>query len=389
MSKRKRYKQLKILSKMIDIFEDDNENKDKFYIFLKKEIQNEIKKVNPVKEKQLFDKCKPFYKKICHILKNGVKDGEGGLLMKYIEQKKYEEAIKMYRLLKEWIVNHEFRNTTLNKERTLLQNMIPCLYFDIFDGSLEDKYKVNDSYLEFWNTFVDDKKWVRKKREEFRKIFRYYICHDGKFVLTNLNQKSKALSFKRPEKGTEIDKFIEGGSTLIKFLRFLMLGNTSSVSPLESYSSDKKNYKKHIYISVFSINKKLYVYVGKAKESTRYRWGYGSGHFENVFHYLVRGGSFNLPKQITDLWTLYFGSEHQVICTLETNVYGILDDLEKAYQYLFEWNKKKLGITNYLHDTLKANSFDELEEKYKIPYIRLNKQLNEYFSSHKKSKSFS
>jgi hypothetical protein len=356
----KKYKQLKILLKLIETFEEDNI--DKFYKFLKDNIKEEIKKIIPPNKS--IKKCFPFYINICNVL-----NPDGSILKESIEKKKYEIIQSEYHILKKYIIEKRLRNMTLDKERTLLQNMIPCLYFY--------SSKTAKPYQSFWNTFTDNRSWVVKKREEFRKNFRYFV-YDKKFILTNLNQKSGSKVWDG-KKGTPVDYFISGNSPLVLFLKHVMKTNQTSVSPLESYSA--KKYKYHIYISIFTINKKYYVYVGKAKENTRYRWGYQTGHLYEVFHYIVRAGAFNFPKQITDLWTLYFGPDHQVICTLATDVLkSEINHVEKAYQYLFEFNKKQLGITNYLHDVLKAKSAAQLDKKVKYHYDIFKKQLDGFLS---------
>jgi hypothetical protein len=179
-----------------------------------------------------------------------------------------------------------------------------------------------------------------------------------------LNQKSGKLPFFFEGNQEVIDKFINGDSKLIKFIKFLM--KTNDTKPLINYRTSKRNYQNHIYMSVFVDNKK-YIYIGKAKESTRYRWGYGSGHLFEVFHYITKGGKYNLPRQLTDLFTLYLGPSRQVVFTLETDVLDIkLDDYEKGYQYFFHFHGKELGITKSLNDKLKDTISEKYEHVYKL-----------------------
>jgi len=349
-----KYNQLKLLTKIIEHFyQTDDEFFNSILSLIKKHQELYYTPIN--KFFKQFKQNEKKYKELFTIL-NCLPD-------EFDKFTTIKQKATTYKIYKQIINKFDILKNDYNRDRRSLQLLIQCSYFD---GISEHPFQ------EQWNTF--DEKTINKQREEFRKLFRYFVWDKDKYILTNLNQKSGAKQFEK-QKDTIADKFINGNSNLINAVKVLMKIN--GTTPLINYRTSKKNYQNHIYLSVFVLNNdQIYIYIGRTKESTRYRWGYGSGHLFKVFHYVARGGKYNLPSQITDLFTLYFGPSHQIIFTLETDVLDTkLDEYEKAYQYFFHTHGKLFGITGYLHNKLKDTMPKKYEEVYNMIFVNINDNL--------------
>lgn len=373
------YKNLKHLIYSIKILEmdklEDTKEATKLYLYILKSTSEKIKNGN--KYIKAYADNKKYYKEILILLKKLNKDFKGLV-------EKFEKSLKLKDIsgvcetyLK--IEKHIIENVTLWKlhlddERDLVKLLITILYNG---GSFYRKIP----YQGFWGNITQYKeeatknvknykdpvkRVITRERRKFEKLFRYYFWDEDKdeFILSDLSKQTKKGKFKGGI-AFPISQFLDSDSFLIKFAKKVMKSN--STKPTEE--------KNHVYLSITKFGNHNRIYIGKAKEKngTRHRWGYGSGHLFEVFHYIVRKGKYNFPRQLTDLWTLYFGPETQIILTLISDVTIVpnkvtLDNVEKAYQYFFEFEKDKLDVQGYTHEKLSYKSKDELPKKLKDIY---------------------
>ena len=187
---------------------------------------------------------------------------------------------------------------------------------------------------------------------------RYYFWNENtnEFIFTHFNGKLvNHMIFKKSKEF--IDAFIN--SEEVKYPLYI-------IKKFMKTNATDIEETKHIYLSLIKPNEKInLVYIGESGNTTRDRWVTGSGsHLNNVFNYIYYGGKNNLPNQLTDLMTLYFGGEHQIIFTLETGIISkkILTKIEMAYQYFFDMNSVEFCISMFLHKDLKKRSREELKK---------------------------
>lgn len=304
-----------------------------YYKEFMKNVNEEIKKIekeNPIIGRYL--KNKTNFKEIISILPERI-------TAKLSYEIKFSQDIskiyKEYNILEKYILeNIEDLIETYNEEKHLVKIMIK-----IKDILLYPKVKKDIT--------------VNKQREEFRKLFSYLFWDETqkKYIVSTLSKKDV-----RKETSHDISDF--ESLPIFDFAKRFM--KKQATDPII-------NKKNHIYLVLMLFKKKVRIYVGKAKNGTRTRFGYGSGHLHEVFHYIKNEGKYDLPKQIVDLWTLLLGPSKTLVLTLNTDVTKI-DEFEKAMQYYLEFNKKKYGIYGYLHDKIPYKNINDLPIKYKNVY---------------------
>lgn len=349
-----KYRKLKLLKKTIEVFQIENieEISEKYSTFQ----QDLTKTINKIKEKcdslRIYKKCKTYYYQITKIISNELIED----FKKLLKEKKIIQIIKHYHKIEIYIINNiEKLNLSYNNERKLVQNMIHILYSG---GS----YRINP-FFEMWNTLKgikDEKTWIKNQREEFRKLFCYYFWDQAKqkYYVSSLNVKDVRKPF----------DFLTNTPNKKLLIESKIIRLTKKIS--KAFGTKPIDEKNHIYLSITIFGKNNRIYVGKAKNNTRRRWGYSSGHLFEVFHYIVRGGDYYLPKQLTDLWTLYFGPGRQVVTTLMTDVEKI-NDYEKAMQYFLEFEKARYNIDGYMHEQLSHKSVAKLPDNIKNAYVEI------------------
>jgi hypothetical protein len=289
-------------------------------------------------------------------------------LKSYLKTNNVIQSVLTYGKIEKFIVNNTKElNLTYSQEKQLLDLLIDILY----SGGNINRREI--PYKNFWGKFrefnptvkITERTWHTRQRAKFRKLFPYYIWDNvkDKFILTSLN-KEQRKEFKFRDRNNPINLFLNSDSKLIVAAKNYMKGNATN--PIKNANQ--------IYLSVTKFGNKNVIYVGKAKKSTRDRWGYGKPHLHSVYHYIVRTGKHEKPSQVTDLWTLYWGPDYQVVITLiDDIVKGKVDDTENTMQYFLEFNKEKFDIYRYTHDKLSYKNKGELPPNYKIGYDEIEK----------------
>jgi len=358
----KSYYTLKHLLKTLTLYKlEDIKEIEESYLSFKKDVENKINILRKFKENISKSKKASYHK-----------------LIKFFEEHVHTYPLNSYYELKENLENKTF--SLCNKAYFKLNSYI-LKWFDRLDLNYTQKRDlikimisicVSPDYDEFNNSFkqrdknITEKTWISRERETFRKQFPYYFWDETKqsYILSSLNVKDVRKPYIFVKKDNPINLFLKSKSPLLEFARKYM--KKQATNPL--------NHKNQIYLSIIKFGMKNRIYVGKAKKSTRIRWGYGSGHLFEIFHYIIRGGEYNYPRQLSDLWTLYLGPSCQIILTLDTDIENKkLDNVEKAMQYYLDFNKEKYDIEGYLHNKLSYKNVDELPIGIKNSYREIEK----------------
>jgi len=323
------------------------------------EFEEKIQKNNKIilettKEIKTFKSCKEKYLNIyLDLLNLNLLKEAHYPFFQLIQDKMYLQTYGMYLDMEKFIVNNLIgRFNDYNNERGFIKSLIFCLYKNWRVKNITPYGK----YMTFTDKSLSNRKFIHLAREKFRKEFRYWIWSENKqsYFLTNLNQKSGLKEVYN--KDYEIDRFISNDNTiLIGYIKDLMKRNATNSEV--SFSTSTMNYQYHIYLALVTFSGRTFVYIGKASENTRYRWGYRSGHLFNIFHFLANNGEHNFPQQLIDLWFLYFGPKNVMVCTLLTNVLQKnFNDYENAYRLFFIKNKDILQIDGVLNENLTVNT---------------------------------
>jgi len=295
-------------------------------------------------------------------VKNLERSIKGGTIVEiYREYSKIERRIFFEYILKKEMLDYD-------KKKRLMMFLIDCLYSK---GSSRRFIPFKDFWgLKGTQIFTPTGKLKKGIRSKMRELFRYfaYSTKNSDFIISSLADGKEefpvsSVSFPIDNLLLKLDK---DASLLVRFLKHLMNVNYGGRrSPFEQYSDKRTGPMNHIYLALFLIDGEVHTYIGKAKESTRHRWGIGTSHLHNVFHYIIKEGNYGKPSQLVDLITLYLGPNSQAILPLEIYInlkHGEqLDDYEMGYQYFFELNKDELGISGNFNKKLrKISKIDDL-----------------------------